>query len=96
MNQYEKGIEKLAMVSAAIAATASLSLMMPAWSKSGQAVLEDSPKTIVDETWQIVNREYVDPTFNQVDWQEVRHSLLSKEYTSKKQAYRAIRAALKS
>ncbi|MBC6471868.1 MAG: S41 family peptidase [Hormoscilla sp. GM102CHS1] len=95
MNQYEKGIEKWAIVSVAIAATASLSLMLPAWSKSGLAVLEDSPKTIVDETWQIVNREYVDPTFNQVDWQEVRHSLLSKEYTSQKQAYAAIRTALR-
>ena len=95
MNQYEKGINKLAIVSAAIAATASLSLMLPAWSKSGEAVLEDSPKTIVDETWQIVNREYVDPTFNQVDWQQVRQSLLSKKYTTKKQAYGAISSALR-
>lgn len=95
MNQYKKGLEKLAIISGAIAATASLSLMLPAWSKSVLATLEDSPKTIVDETWQIVNREYVDPTFNQVDWQEVRHSLLSKEYTTSEQAYAALRTALR-
>ncbi|MDJ0702437.1 MAG: hypothetical protein QNJ46_04075 [Leptolyngbyaceae cyanobacterium MO_188.B28] len=60
------------------------------------AMFEDSPKTVVDEVWQIVYREYVDPTFNQVDWQAVRYTLLSRKYITQEQAYAAIRAALES
>ncbi len=49
-----------------------------------------SPKNLVDEAWQIVNRTYVDPTFNHQDWQAVRREYLSRTYTSKLQAYQAI------
>ena len=44
---------------------------------------------------QIVNREYVDPQFNHVNWQKVRQSLLSKNYSSREVAYNALRNALK-
>jgi carboxyl-terminal processing protease len=57
--------------------------------------LTDSPKVLVDEVWQIVNNTYVDGTFNHSDWQATRRQLLSKDYSSKKQAYDAIRDALK-
>jgi carboxyl-terminal processing protease len=57
--------------------------------------LQDSPKALVDEVWQIVNNTYVDGTFNHKDWQATRRELLSKNYGSKAQAYDAIRAALK-
>ncbi len=60
-----------------------------------QAVLETSPKEVVDEVWQIVNHEYVDQNFNQVDWQTVRQELLTRQYSSSDEAYRAIRQALK-
>ncbi|MGL5033224.1 MAG: peptidase S41, partial [Microcystaceae cyanobacterium] len=33
-----------------------------------QAFFQDNPKELVDEVWQIVNRTYVDGTFNQIDW----------------------------
>ncbi|AGY58978.1 S41 family peptidase [Gloeobacter kilaueensis] len=56
--------------------------------------LVDSPKAIVDEVWQTVNSEYVDATFNKQDWQRVRQQLLSREYASKADAYKAIRTAL--
>ncbi|MDF5733311.1 MAG: S41 family peptidase [Rhizonema sp. PD38] len=59
------------------------------------AKLHNSPKALVDQVWQIVNHEYVDGTFNHVDWQATRQSLLSKDYTSREQAYTAIRVALK-
>ncbi|MEB3337612.1 MAG: S41 family peptidase [Leptolyngbyaceae bacterium] len=78
----------------AIAATASLSLLSPGLVPSVQAALRDSPKAIVDEAWQIVNREYVDGSFNKVDWQTVRQGLLEKSYSSREQAYDAIRSAL--
>ncbi len=57
--------------------------------------LKDSPKALVDEVWQIVNSTYVDGTFNHNDWQATRNQLLSADYSSKEQAYDAIRSALK-
>lgn len=84
---------KVALCGGAVAATAAVSLFGPGLSRV-RAALQDSPKTVVDEAWQIVNREYVDGTFNQVDWQATRQSLLSKNYTSRDQAYKALRSAL--
>ena len=60
-----------------------------------QAKFEDSPKAVLDEAWQIVNRDYVDDTFNQVDWQAARQQLLSRRYTSTEQAYDSLRQELK-
>lgn len=60
-----------------------------------KAEMADSPKLVVDEVWQIVNNEFVDRNFNQVDWQAKRQELLSKDYSSKKEAYHAINKALK-
>jgi carboxyl-terminal processing protease len=60
-----------------------------------QAEMTDSPKMVVDEVWQIVNNEFVDRNFNQVNWQNKREELLKANYSSKKQAYRAINQALK-
>jgi carboxyl-terminal processing protease len=97
MNQYPKHFPWLKGVffSGAIATTAALSLIAPTGGRSVFAALQDSPKNLVDEVWQIVNQEYVDNTFNQVNWQATRQQLLSKTYTSKEQAYTAIREALK-
>ncbi|NEO51702.1 MAG: PDZ domain-containing protein [Okeania sp. SIO3B5] len=82
------------LYSAAIATTTALSLLAPTLSKPAGASLEDSPKAVLDEAWQIVNREYVDGSFNQTDWQETRRTLLEKNYTSREQAYEALRQAL--
>ena len=97
MNQYPKHSPWLkgVLFTGAIATTAALSLLAPIGGRSVFAALQDSPKTVVDEAWQIVNQEYVDNTFNQVDWQATRQKLLSKNYSSKEQAYEAIREALK-
>jgi carboxyl-terminal processing protease len=57
--------------------------------------LENNPKAIVDEVWQLVNAQFVDRQFNQVNWLAKRQELLSHSYTNSKQAYQAIRAALK-
>ncbi len=59
------------------------------------AEFEDSPKVVLDEAWQIVEREYVDGNFNQLDWQAVRQDLLSRDYTSQEAAYNALRASLR-
>jgi carboxyl-terminal processing protease len=61
----------------------------------GQAFFSDSPKELVDEVWQIIDRTYVDATFNQVDWKKVRNEYLKRPYTNKDEAYKAIREMLK-
>ncbi|MFP5271695.1 carboxyl-terminal processing protease CtpB [Coleofasciculus sp.] len=97
MNQYPKTFPwlKSILLTGAIATTATLSWLAPIGSnRSVSAALQDSPKTVVDEVWQIVNQEYVDPSFNQVDWQATRQQLLNRNYTSVEQAYQAIRDAL--
>ncbi|MEL6930027.1 MAG: S41 family peptidase, partial [Cyanobacteria bacterium J06600_6] len=59
------------------------------------ATLEDSPKNVIDEVWQIVNSEFVDRGFNHVDWKLKRQELLKGKYTNQKAAYKAIRQSLK-
>lgn len=83
-----------ALFSGALATTASISLLMPGFSQSVRAALQDSPKVVIDEAWQIVNRDFVDPKFNRVDWKATRQELLSKNYTSRDEAYAALRQAL--
>jgi carboxyl-terminal processing protease len=61
----------------------------------GQAFFRESPKELIDEVWQVIDRMYVDGTFNQVDWKAVRNQYLSRTYTDKEAAYTAIREMLK-
>ncbi|TVQ46891.1 MAG: PDZ domain-containing protein [Gloeocapsa sp. DLM2.Bin57] len=61
-----------------------------------QAFFRESPKELVDEVWQIVNRQYVDATFNQVDWREIRQEYLERDYATKEEAYEAIKEMLET
>jgi carboxyl-terminal processing protease len=61
---------------------------------SSQASFRESPKDLIDEVWQIIDKNYVDGTFNQVDWTEVRNDYLNRDYTTEDQAYDAIREML--
>jgi carboxyl-terminal processing protease len=58
------------------------------------AELGDSPKTVIDEVWQIISSQYVDPSFNHVDWKLKRQELLRGDYPNKQTAYKAIRNSL--
>jgi carboxyl-terminal processing protease len=84
---------QVALCSGVVAATATVTLFGPG--RSVRAALQDSPKAVLDEAWQIVNREYVDGTFNKNNWLAVRQELLNKNYTTRQQAYDALRDALK-
>lgn len=97
MNQPSKSshLRQIALFGGMVVTTATLALVAPGLSRSVRAALQDSPKAILDEAWQLVNQHYVDGTFNQVDWQATRQRLLSRNYTSKEQAYDALRVALK-
>ncbi len=83
------------LLNGVLATTAALSLVSSVECRPVRAELQDSPKALVDEVWQIVYRRYADSTFNQVDWQATRQSLLSQNYTSREQAYTAVGEALK-
>ncbi len=78
-----------------IAILALTSLAVTYANSSVKAALQDSPKTIVDEVWQIVNNEFVDRDFNRVDWLHKRQELLKRNYANRKEAYKVIRESLK-
>ncbi|MDY6782413.1 MAG: S41 family peptidase [Cyanobacteriota bacterium] len=59
-----------------------------------QAFFSESPKELIDEVWQIINRRYVDATFNQVDWRSLRSEYLDRNYSDREEAYEAIREML--
>ncbi len=59
------------------------------------ADFQDSPKMVLDEAWQLVYQEYVDASFNRVDWLGVREALLNGEYTSRDAAYSELRRMLR-
>ncbi len=51
---------------------------------------------LVAEVWRIVNRNYLDDTFNHQNWAAVRQKVLSTALTDQKAAYAAIEEMLKS
>ncbi len=81
---------------AALAAVTVLGVSLQ-WSRS-EAFFQDSPKEIVDEVWQIVDRDYVDSVgkFSPDSWRKLRNEYLSKDYKDKKEAYASIREMLKT
>lgn len=78
-----------ALVGASIIATGAGVRLSKSW-----AVFQPSPKETVDEVWQVINSDYVDGTFNGLDWRKVRTQYLNRTYPSQKEAYSAIREML--
>lgn len=89
VSKTKLAIGALAALSTAIALAGTSSY----WSK-GQAFFPDNPQELIDEVWQIIDNDYVDATFNQVDWRKVRTDYLNRSYTDKPAAYEAIREML--
>ena len=82
-------------LSAAAVALTAVTLANTGCSSKSLASFRGSPKELVDEVWQIIDKSYVDGTFNQVDWKAVRNDYLNRTYTSDEEAYKAIREMLK-
>ena len=59
-----------------------------------QAFFKESPKELIDEVWQLIDHEYVDDSFNALDWNDVRSSYLDRNYASQEEAYEAVREML--
>ena len=53
------------------------------------------PGQLVDEAWQVINRDFVDPTYHHHDWPRTRREFLSTKYGSTKEAHAAIARMLK-
>ncbi|MCP9891017.1 PDZ domain-containing protein [Cyanobium sp. Aljojuca 7D2] len=64
----------------------------------GTSRISDSPKEVIDQTWQIVFRDYLDINgkYKPEQWRSLRSSVLAKSYGSTKEAYEAIRGMLGS
>jgi len=64
----------------------------------GSSRISDSPKEVIDQTWQIVFRDYLDINgkYKPEQWRSLRRDVLSKSYGSTKEAYEAIRGMLGS
>jgi len=60
----------------------------------GKAFFTESPKELVDEVWQLIDHEYVDESFNSLDWVSVRSDYLGRTYTDQEEAYVAVREML--
>lgn len=65
-------------------------------SGSWAALITDSPKEVIDEAWQIVYRNYLASIgdYDKDSWRQLRKDLLSKTYSTRKEAYEAIRGML--
>jgi carboxyl-terminal processing protease len=83
------------VLSAAAVVLTAVTLANTGCSSKSLASFRGSPKELVDEVWQIIDKSYVDGTFNQVDWKAVRNDYLNRSYTSDEEAYKAIREMLK-
>jgi carboxyl-terminal processing protease len=97
MMQFSHRLSAILFASA-IATTTTVGSISPATaqrSNSTNSTSAANAKTVVNEVWQIVNDRFVDGNYNKVDWNATRQSLLNRNYTSKEQAYAAIRDALK-
>ncbi len=71
-------------------------LTVPSLSRPAIAAMEDSPKAIVDEMWQIIYAESVAKNFEPESWLKLREDLLSQNYDTYDTAYRQIRGALRT
>jgi carboxyl-terminal processing protease len=97
MNQTSRRAILSRMMKAKFLTTAIATTALIAYTGSSvKAAFEDSPKTLVDEVWQIVHSEFVDRGFNHVDWLNQRQVLLKQDYVDNKAAYTAIRESLKT
>jgi carboxyl-terminal processing protease len=70
----------------------------PLLTPSAASLISDSPKEVIDQTWQIVFRDYLDTTgkYSEEKWRTLRRKVLAKSYGSTKESYEAIRGMLAS
>ncbi|BAY89039.1 MULTISPECIES: carboxyl-terminal processing protease CtpA [unclassified Tolypothrix] len=77
-----------------------LSLLMAVWLALGTFIQPAGALTeeqkLISEVWRIVNRNYLDETFNHQNWATVRQKALEKPLKNQEAAYAAVQNMLKS
>jgi carboxyl-terminal processing protease len=70
----------------------------PLLAPSAASLISESPKEVIDQTWQIVFRDYLDINgkYTPEKWRTLRRQVLAKTYGSTKESYEAIRGMLAS
>jgi carboxyl-terminal processing protease len=70
----------------------------PLLAPGAASLISDSPKEVIDQTWQIVFRDYLDINgkYTPEKWRALRRQVLAKTYGSPKESYEAIRGMLAS
>lgn len=63
-------------------------LTLALWTQPATALTQD--QKLVSEAWRIVNRAYLDDTFNHQNWAAVRQKALQQPFKDKESAYKAI------
>ncbi len=73
-------------------------LAPPLLAPGAASLISDSPKEVIDQTWQIVFRDYLDINgkYTPDKWRTLRKQVLAKSYGSTKESYEAIRGMLAS
>ena len=88
----------IVLVSAGACAATAVMAREVVTSPGGTSRIMDSPKEVIDQTWQIVFRDYLDVNgkYTPDRWRGLRREVLAKSYPSSKDAYEAIRGMLAS
>jgi carboxyl-terminal processing protease len=81
---------KMRMRTIVLSATFAVVDVTPSSPVFAQGPTGQGPGQLVDEAWQVINRDFVDPTYHHHDWPRTRRELLSKKYGSTKEAHLAI------
>ncbi len=88
----------LVLVGAGVCAATAVMAREAVTSPGGSARILESPKEVIDQTWQIVFRDYLDVNgkYTPDRWRTLRRDVLARSYGSSKDAYEAIRGMLAS
>lgn len=71
-----------------------LAIALTCWTPPAHALTDE--QKLFNEVWRLVNRSYVDETFNHQNWWFVRQKALKQPLTDREQTYAAIDTMLKS
>jgi carboxyl-terminal processing protease len=93
MQNEKKSRLVIGMATVAIATTAIIGAGLSL--RQDVAFSQDNSQQQLDEVWQIVDRNYVDGSFNHKNWQSIRRQYLARNYPNKEQSYVAIKEMLK-
>jgi len=79
-----------------VIAIALLSLGLGLGMVQPSAIALTDQQQLIAEVWRIVNRAYIDETFNHQNWWFMRQHLLQQQFSSREETYQAIREMLAS